>query len=184
MSNRNTKRVDENRTMRRDLTLSASAKKPALSQADNSKGRKAGKRKLNNPNVTPVSKVSKVSKVNKVNKVNKGESAHLTDVNAVSSGSKSVAGKAANPKTLLGTSPQTKPAIKQLVREHSELAMRAAKRIKASKNKRKTSHLVCQHLCMMLNSPISSTSPSFRQATLTHRAVSVNEPLAQCFLPI
>ena len=178
MSNRNTKRVDENRTMRRDLTLSASAKKPALSQADNSKGRKAGKRKLNNPNVTPV------SKVNKVNKVNKGESAHLTDVNAVSSGSKSVAGKAANPKTLLGTSPQTKPAIKQLVREHSELAMRAAKRIKASKNKRKTSHLVCQHLCMMLNSPISSTSPSFRQATLTHRAVSVNEPLAQCFLPI
>ena len=70
MSNRNTKRVDENRTMRRDLTLSASAKKPALSQADNSKGRKAGKRKLNNPNVTPVSKVSKVSKVNKVNKVN------------------------------------------------------------------------------------------------------------------
>jgi hypothetical protein len=216
MSNRNTKRADENRTMRRDLTPSVSVSKQALGQVDNSqvddsqvstsqvgtsqvgnsKGRKPGKRKSKTTKASTVAKAIKVNAVTKELKVNpatetstvskiiKGEAAHLTGVNAASSGNKSVSGKAAKRKTLLGKSSQIKPAIKQLVSEHSELAMRAAKRIKASKNKRKTSHLVCHHLCMMLNSPISATSPSFRQAALSHRTVPANEPLGQRFLPI
>lgn len=187
MSDRNTKRVDENRTVRRDLTMSASAKKPAFSQAINSKDRNANKRKPNNTKIAKIAKVAKVAKIAKIEKVAKvikRESAYLTEVNAVSFGNKSVSDKAAKRKTLLGKSSLKKPGTKKLVSEHSELAMRAAKRIKASKNKRKTSHLVCRHLCMMLNSPISPLEPTFRPVRLAHSAIAANESLGQCFLPI
>lgn len=70
-------------------------------------------------------------------------------------------------------------------KRHSDLAMRAAKRIKGSKNKRKTSHLVCHHLRMMLSSPEAQPSATYRYPpAYMRRAVTVNERVGQYFLPI
>ena len=70
-------------------------------------------------------------------------------------------------------------------KRHSDLAMRAAKRIKGSKNKRKTSHLVCHHLRMMLSSPEAQPSATYRYpSAYMRRAVTVNERVGQYFLPI
>ncbi len=70
-------------------------------------------------------------------------------------------------------------------KRHSDLAMRAAKRIKGSKNKRKTSHLVCHHLRMMLSSPEAQPSATYRYPpAYMRRAVAVNERVGQYFLPI
>ena len=70
-------------------------------------------------------------------------------------------------------------------KRHSDLAMRAAKRIKGSKNKRKTSHLVCHHLRMMLSSPWAQPSATYRYPpAYMRRAVTANERVGQYFLPI
>jgi hypothetical protein len=70
-------------------------------------------------------------------------------------------------------------------KRHSDLAMRAAKRIKGSKNKRKTSHLVCHHLRMMLSSPEAQPRTTYYYPpAYTRRAVAVNERVGQHFLPI
>ena len=70
-------------------------------------------------------------------------------------------------------------------KRHSDLAMRAAKRIKGSKNKRKTSHLVCHHLRMMLSSPEAQPSATYRYPpAYMRRSVTVNERVGQYFLPI
>ena len=70
-------------------------------------------------------------------------------------------------------------------KRHSDLAMRAAKRIKGSKNKRKTSHLVCHHLRMMLSSPEAQPRTSYYYPpAYMRRAVAVNERVGQYFLPI
>jgi hypothetical protein len=70
-------------------------------------------------------------------------------------------------------------------KRHSDLAMRAAKRIKGSKNKRKTSHLVCHHLRMMLSSPEAQPRTTYYYPpAYMRRAVAVNERVGQYFLPI
>jgi hypothetical protein len=70
-------------------------------------------------------------------------------------------------------------------KRHSDLAMRAAKRIKGSKNKRKTSQLVCHHLRMMLSSPEAQPRTTYYYPpAYMRRAVAVNERVGQYFLPI
>jgi hypothetical protein len=50
--------------------------------------------------------------------------------------------------------------------EHSELAMRAAKRMRRTRHKVKTGHTVCHHLLQMINESVDQPAP--RQARRYH----------------
>ncbi|MFN3238972.1 MAG: hypothetical protein ACE37D_18180 [Pseudomonadales bacterium] len=43
--------------------------------------------------------------------------------------------------------------------EHSELAMRAAKRMRRTRHKAKTGHTVCHHLLQMINESVDQPAP-------------------------
>jgi hypothetical protein len=56
---------------------------------------------------------------------------------------------------------------KSLAKNHSVLAMRAAKQMRRSKHKVKTGHTVCRHLLLMINEP-DSLQPEPRASRRFH----------------
>ncbi len=188
MNGRNTEQVDQNYGIRDDSKAPGYNENAAVRQGAKGKHRKEAEKERSHTKPAKISKTAKTAKTAKTDKTAKVARippAYLQEVNAVSSGNKRASGKTAKRKPSRDASSSlVRSAIQKRVSEHSELAMRAAKRIKASKNKRKTSHLVCHHLCMMLNSPISSSTPSFRPIARSRRIDAVNDSMEQCFLPI
>ncbi|MAI53102.1 MAG: hypothetical protein CMP96_01960 [Gammaproteobacteria bacterium] len=72
-------------------------------------------------------------------------------------------------RALVGSRSRMKRSVKET--DHSRLAMRAAKRVKSSRDKQRTSHLVCTHLKALLD----GRSEEDKQCRAMRRALSARQ---------